>query len=261
MRALSGPHFFVPPHSGPLVKTPSLPWPLPALAAWALAWGLFAALRAAGSEPGPAAAVSALAGAALAQTVHQPWRRWIVALGFPLSAVALGLAASVPPWAWALAALPLLVAYPLRAWRDAPFYPTAADALQGLDAHVTLAPGAHVLDAGCGMGHGLQALRAVWPEAALHGVEWSRPLAWIARARCPWAQVSRGDMWAGDWSQLDLLYLFQRPESMPRAAEKARREMRAGSWFVSLEFEVPGWQPQAQLQAPGKRKVWVYRIS
>ena len=26
-------------------------------------------------------------------------------------------------------------------------------------------------------------------------------------------------------------------------AEKARREMRAGSWFVSLEFEVPGWQP------------------
>lgn len=242
------------------MKVLSLPWPLPALAAWALAWGLFAGLRAAGAGSLAAAAVATLAGAVLALTVQLPWRRGIVAAGFPLSAIALGVAAGVPPWAWALAALPLLVAYPLRAWRDAPFYPTAPDALEGLDRHIALVPGARVLDAGCGLGHGLQALRAVWPQAQLQGVEWSRPLAWLAQRRCPWAQITRGDMWAGDWSQLELLYLFQRPESMPRAADKARREMRAGSWLVSLEFEIVGWTPLAQLQSAGRRKVWVYRI-
>lgn len=238
-----------------------LPWPLPALAAWALAWALFVALQAAGCGAALAAALAAMAAAALAMTVALPWRRWIMAGGFPLSALALGVAAGVPAWAWALAAVPLLLAYPLRAWRDAPFFPTAGDALKGLDRRISLAPGARVLDAGCGLGHGLQALRTVWPKADLQGVEWSRPLALLAARRCPWARIARGDMWAGDWSQLDLLYLFQRPESMPRAAAKARAEMPSGSWLVSLEFPVPGWREHALVQVPGRRCVWLYRIS
>jgi trans-aconitate methyltransferase len=113
-----------------------------------------------------------------------------------------------------------------------------------------------VLDAGCGLGHGLAALRRVWPQAQLEGVEWSRPLAWWAVWRHPQARVRRGDMWAASWEGLDALYVFQRPESMPRVLEKARREM-PGAWLVSLEFEAPGLQPVARL---GARPLWVYRI-
>ena len=40
-----------------------------------------------------------------------------------------------------------------------------------------------LLDAGCGLGHGLQALRMLWPQAELHGVEWSPLLAWAAAWR------------------------------------------------------------------------------
>jgi len=155
----------------------------------------------------------------------------------------------------------LLLLYPLRAWRDAPFFPTPALALRGLDGALGTPAPHSVLDAGCGAGHGLHALAALWPQAALHGVEWSRPLALLARWRCPRAQVRRGDLWADDWGAYDLVYLFQRPESMPRAAAKAGAEMRPGTWLVSLEFAVPGWPPHACLQQAGGRPVWVYRMA
>lgn len=234
------------------------PWPLPALASWAALWAACTAMRVAGIDGALAMGLATAAGVWLALAWPERWRRWIIAAGFPLSALALGL--SMPAWGWAVAVLPLVAAYPLRAWRDAPFYPTAPDALAGLPERLPLPDGARVLDAGCGLGHGLQALHAAWPQARIEGVEWSRPLALLAGWRCPWARVRRGDLWADDWSGVDLLYLFQRPESMPRAAQKARAEMRRGAWLVSLDFAVPGWRERAVIDEPGRRRVWVYRV-
>jgi SAM-dependent methyltransferase len=245
---------------GPLSRPLSrpLPWPLPALLAWGGGWLVWALAGALGL-PGWAALLPALAAStALAWRCTGRWRRLLAAGGYPLSVLAWSHAA-LPAWAWALAVLPLLVLYPLRAWRDAPFFPTPRGGLQGLQPLIDPPP-RHVLDAGCGAGHGLQALAALWPQAQVQGVEWSRPLAWLARWRCPQAQVHRGDMWAQRWDAVDLLYLFQRPETMPRAAAKAQAEMRPGAWLVSLEFPVPGWRPEACLDAPQRRTVWVYRV-
>ena len=102
--------------------------------------------------------------------------------------------------------------------------------------HERLRPGEHVLDAGCGLGHGLQALRLAYPQAQLHGIEWSWPLRAVCAVRCPWARVRQGDIWKADWSGYDMVYVFQRPESMARAAAKARAELRPGAWLVSLDF-------------------------
>jgi SAM-dependent methyltransferase len=239
------------------------PWPLPALLAWLLAWACFVAAGAAGVPAAAAFALALVAGAAPAAAAAGAWRRVLVAGGFPLSALALGAAPSLPAWSWLLAALPLLLAYPLRAWRDAPFYPTPAASLAGLDRVVTLPQGGagrRVLDAGCGLGHSLQALHVLWPRAQLHGLEWSRPLAWAAARRCRFARVARGDMWAASWAGFDLVYLFQRPESMARAMAKAEREMAAGSWLVSLEFPVPARAALARLGVDGARPLWVYRV-
>ena len=175
----------------------------------------------------------------------------------PLSALGLGLGQALPAWVWLLALLPLLLAYPLRAWRDAPFFPTPRDALRGLDGVVGKPK--RVLDAGCGLGHGLAALRRLLPGAELHGVEWSLPLALAARLRCRWARVRRGDLWAGSWAGYDLVYVFQRPESMARVFDKARRELGPQGWLASLEFPVPGQPPAACLQGAGRRPLWIYR--
>ena len=233
-----------------------LPWPAPALIAWAGAWALHALLL---PRAGPLAAL--LAGCALGTLASlwgtRWWRRVLIALGFPLS-LALAGAAALPAWAWLIPLALLLAVYPLNAWRDAPLCPTPAGALQGLETLAPLPPEARVLDAGCGLGDGLRALRQAYPQARLDGLERSWPLRWLCALRCPWARVRQGDIWLADWSSYQLVYLFQRPESMTRALVKAG-EMAPGSWLVSLEFPLPGVAPQAQWPVrEGGRMVWVY---
>lgn len=237
--------------------TLSLVWPVPALLVWGGAWLLFV-----GGQrwlPWWAAAGWAVVfsiGASLWGGTW--WRRALLALGFPLSFAVL-VAGSLPGWGWLLLLGGLLLVYPLNAWRDAPVFPTPAGALDGLAQVLPLPAGARVLDAGCGLGHGLCALHQAWPQVQLHGVEWSWVLRWIGALRCPWARVRQGDMWAIDWSGYDLVYLFQRPESMTRAAVKSLTEMSDGAWLVSLNFPLDDVQPTHCLPLPDGRHVYAYR--
>ena len=234
-------------------------WPLPALLAWAAAWALYWVLGQAGVSALLALLAACALGMGLSLFGNSWWRRTMIAAGFPL-ALAISGAAVVPAWGWLLLVGLLALIYPLHAWRDAPLFPTPPDALRLLGANAPLPPGALVLDAGCGLGHGLMALRTAYPEAQLHGIEWSWPLrAWCA-VRCPWARVRRGDIWRADWSPYALVYMFQRPESMPRAVKKASAEMRPGSWLVSLEFEAGELAPQVVLKVPDGRPLWLYRV-
>ena len=242
-------------------RLPALRWPLPALLAWAAGWVvMLALLRTDAAAPAPAVAAGLAVAALPALVAATFWRRVIIAGGFPVSLLAAGIGGAIPAWAWLLPLAALALAYPVTAWRDAPMFPTPRDALAGLDRHIALPPSASVLDAGCGLGHGLRALRAVWPQARVAGVEWSWPLALATRLRCPWARVARGDMWRGSWAGHDLVYLFQRPESMARALAKADAEMRPGSWVVSLEFEAAGRTPQARMALASGRPIWIYRV-
>lgn len=226
-----------------------IPWPLPALLAWAGGWAAAIAAGQFGLAGGWPLALGVACATVLALPNQGHWRRLIAALGFPLSVLLLGGPAfGSSPAAWLLALMPVALLYPMRAWRDAPFFPTPAQALQGLASQVSPLP-LRVLDAGCGLGHGLRALRGQWPGAALEGVEWSAPMAWLAARAAPGARVTRGDMWRLSWAPYDVVYLFQRPESMPRAWHKATAEMRPGSWLVSLEFPVPDVPAHASLQA------------
>ena len=201
------------------------------------------------------------------------WRRGVVLAGLPTLMLTTAGVSAVGPWGWLGLALLLLLLYPLQAWRDAPLFPTPPEALRGLGETVTLAPGAAVLDAGSGLGHGLLALRRAFPGARLRGVESSLLLVWLSRWRL-WrrcrrepgrpleatCQVVRDDMWARSWAGFDLVYVFQRPESMRRAWDKACSEMAVGAWLVSLEFEVPDVTPTHQLRCPDGRFLWIYRL-
>ncbi|WP_342619925.1 class I SAM-dependent methyltransferase [Rhodoferax sp. GW822-FHT02A01] len=236
-------------------------WPLPAVLAWALAWFLFKAMASHGFAAGVALGAASAVGVACSLWGETWWRRLLIGAGFPLSLAILltsSGASAVPPWAWLVPLVLLLLVYPINAWRDAPVFPTPADALLELPRHAALPAGALILDAGCGAGHGLQALRTAYPDAVLHGLEWSWPLRWLSAMRCPWARVRRGNIWLADWSDYDMVYLFQRPESMTRAELKAR-EMKEGAWLVSLDFEATDLRATARYRTPGGKMVWVYR--
>ncbi len=235
-------------------------WPVPALLSWAAAWGLFIALRSAGLLPLPAFLLAALAAAGLSLFHQARWRRLIVALGFPLSLLTTGLASGLPEWLWLPPLLLLAVLYPRGTWADAPLFPTPSGALHELPAIAPLRSDSIVLDAGCGLGHGLRELHRVYPDAKLAGIEWSRLLVPLARWRCPWAKIARGDMWALDWRPYSMVYVFQRPESMARVWAKACEEMREKeAYLVSLDFEVAGQIPVACVELARGHSLWVYR--
>lgn len=240
-------------------------WPLPALLAWAAAWALFLALvRLAHVPLGIAVVLATALGACAALLGTTRWRSTFIALGFPVSLLASGLAAGVPGWVWLVPLAAVFALYPVQSWRDAPVFPTPRGALRGLASRAPLPAGASVVDAGCGLGDGLRELHAEYPQATLVGLEWSWPLVIACRVRCRWlgvpARVARADIWRADWSVHALVYVFQRPESMPRVWEKATAEMKAGTWLASLEFPVVGRTPTATFKHPDGRDVWVYAV-
>lgn len=238
---------------------PRLPWPLPAVLAWGACWLVYRLGVALVLAPATALVLATLSGVLLSLAARSWWRRAMVGAGFPLALLVSGTAV-VPGWLWLLLLLAALLIYPVKAWRDAPLFPTPPDALAALASRVVLPPAAPVLDAGCGLGHGLRALRAAYPLAELHGIEWSWPLRAWCGLRCPWARVRHGDIWQLPWRPYALVYLFQRPESMPRAVAKAGAEMAPGTWLVSLEFEARQLHPEHRLQLPDGRPLWVYRL-
>jgi hypothetical protein len=235
-------------------------WPLPALLAWVLAWAAFAGTRYAGAPSSVAMALAILLGGVLAVFGSTGWRRVFIAAGFPLSLAASGLAGDVSAWVWLLPLAGLAVLYPLNAWSDAPLFPTPAGALRGLSSQAALPAGAVVMDAGCGLGAGLTELRREYPQARIEGLEWSWPLVWLCRLRCRFAHVHRADIWTADWSRCGMVYLFQRPESMARAVEKATAELKPGAWLASLEFEAAMLEPTVRLEAVEGKPVWLYQV-
>lgn len=234
-------------------------WPLPALLVWAAAWAIFTGLRAVDAGVVLAMGLATALGAAAALLGATRWRRIFIAAGFPLSLAASGLSTGLPTWAWLLPLAALALLYPARTWRDAPLFPTPAGALRDLAKMVPLPDSARILDAGCGLGAALGELRRAYPHARLHGIEWSWPLRVVCALRCRFATVRRADIWRADWSGFDLVYLFQRPESLSRAVEKARRELRPGAWLASLEFGAAGVAPTCALTCPDGRPLWLYR--
>jgi SAM-dependent methyltransferase len=237
-----------------------LPWPLPALLIWAAAWAVFI-IASRFLKMSPFVAVLLAAGIAVAFSLRGDtrWRRIFIAWGFPLSLGASGLIGDLPAWAWLLPLALAAVVYPVHTWRDAPLFPTPADALKDLPGMVQLPDGARILDAGCGLGDGLIELHRAYPNAQLSGLEWSWPLRFACAVRTRFANVRRGDIWSADWSAYDMVYLFQRPETMSRAATKAGRELRPGAWMASLEFKVPDLAPTCTLDCPDGRRVWLYQ--
>ncbi len=237
-------------------------WPLPAMWSWLLGWLTCLALIGLGLPATAAVGAACALGVVCSLWGATWWRRLLIAAGFPVSlffALPAQGALALPAWGWLVPLVPLGLVYPLNAWRDAPLFPTPADALAALPEHAPLLEGAWILDAGCGLGHGLQAMQRAYPHAALYGIEWSWPLRMVCALRCPWAEVRQGDIWRAPWSRYDMVYLFQRPESMARAAAKAGHELRPGSWLVSLEFEAVTLKPNARYATPGGKMVWLYQ--
>lgn len=236
-------------------------WPLPALLAWSLSWCAFAILSAWWVDDAWALVFATLLSLVLSALGSTLWRRCLIVLGFPLSQFLVNSSSlTMPPFAWLSLLVLIALVYPLNAWSDAPLFPTPSRALMEMPQHIALPSGARILDAGCGLGDGLKALKKAYPNAAFFGLEMSWLLRVFCALRCPWAHIRQGNIWLADWRSYDLVYMFQRPESMPKAMAKAQAELHPGAWLVSLEFEASDLVANASYVGSDTRPVWMYKV-
>lgn len=117
------------------------------------------------------------------------------------------------------------------------------------------------IDLGAGVGSVAVPLAQRLPQVMVEA--WERaPLPWAVtawRAR-PLSNmvVLRGSFWDCDLSVYDLAFAFLSPAPMPQLGEKIRREMPAGSLFVSSSFPLPGWEPESVRAIEDRRGTLLY---
>lgn len=102
------------------------------------------------------------------------------------------------------------------------------------------------MDLGCGTGTLLTHLARSRPDGNFVGVELA-PLPYLlSLLRTMFngvVNVRWGDFWVVDLAEYDVVYAYLSPAPMAALWEKARREMRPGSLFISNGFCVPGVAP------------------
>jgi SAM-dependent methyltransferase len=114
-----------------------------------------------------------------------------------------------------------------------------------------------VLDIGCGIGSFLAAFAQQRQDARLIGIE-NAPIPFaLSRLQAfkhPAITVIRGDFFAQSWAGYDLVYAFLSPTPMLDVWEKAQREMKPGSLFVSNSFDIPCVEPDRIIKVADRRQ-------
>jgi hypothetical protein len=145
-----------------------------------------------------------------------------------------------------------------------PLYLSSPQACEAIAALLPFDRPFRFVDLGCGFGGVLAALSARFPRGEFSGCEIAPLPAWFARL---WAaaagrfRAGRGDFWALDLSEYDVIYAFLSPAAMPALWEKVIREARPGTLLISNSFAVPGTDAHWQVGLGGRnRALFVWRI-
>lgn len=188
---------------------------------------------------------------------------WVpLQLGF-MPTIVLALRWPLPPWLYLAGFVVLSLLFWSSFRSQVPLYLSGRPAIHRLARWLPDASGLHVLDLGCGTGSFMDGLSRLRPDWYVHGVE-NAPLPfWMAHRRMrarPNVTLRRGDLWREPLAGHDVVYAFLSPVPMRQLWQKARREMKAGSWLVSNSFEVPGLRANATLDAGNGRTLYCYQI-
>lgn len=180
--------------------------------------------------------------------------RWWLPIQFAfVPALYLALQAALPSWIYLSAFLIMLAVYWSTFRTQVPLYLSSRKVWQALE---TLLPVQQpdrrfrFMDLGSGLG-GVQAyLSRVRPDGDYDGVE-AAPLpflwSWLRLRLRPNCRVSWGSLWESDLSRYDVVFAYLSPVPMAELWQKAQREMRPGSVFISSTFAVPEFPPQQQV--------------
>ncbi|MCA1979394.1 MAG: class I SAM-dependent methyltransferase [Thiobacillus sp.] len=192
------------------------------------------------------AIVEGLLAAMLSRKMGQP--AWWLPLHFAfLPAVYLARQADLPAWLY-LAAFSCLLLFYWSSFRTrVPLYLSDRKAWDALACMLPRERSFRFIDIGSGLGGVPLYLESRFPNGRFAGTEIA-PAPWlISRVRAAWRH-SRTEFLRRDYATLDLgdydvVFAFLSPAAMPALWTQVQRQMRTGSLFVSLSFEVTGQRP------------------
>lgn len=240
-----------------------LPPSLEALLCQALAVGVvFGALRLFAISAAGLTVAFAIGALALGCTVLRGLDRWwwpIQALFAP--AIWLTLRIDLPPGVYLAAFALLALIYGSTFRTQVPLFLSSRRVWRAVE---SLLPPARAdrplrfVDLGSGLGGLLAFLGRRRPDGSYMGFEIAPLPALLSRLRFRVlgpanVHVVWRSFWPEDLGDYDFVFAFLSPVPMPELWAKARREMRAGSVFVSCGFPVPGVEADVVLEAGDRR--------
>lgn len=176
-------------------------------------------------------------------------RWWLPIQFFFIPALVATLSLSLSPTIFLIAFLVMLVVYWSTFRTQVPLYLSSNKVWGALEGKLPAGQPFDFIDLGSGLGGVLTHLAKIHPQGCFHGVE-SAPLpfiwSWLRIKLGGYRQCSVhwGSMWDKDLSQYDVVFAYLSPVPMEALWNKARKEMRPGSLFISNTFIVPDHQPQ-----------------
>ena len=122
-----------------------------------------------------------------------------------------------------------------------------------------------VIDLGCGLGGLVAHLADARQGASVYGVE-AAPLPFLVAKMRNWARPNTkliwGDFWRRDLKEFEVVFAYLSPLAMPALWDKAQREMRPGSVFISYRFDIPGVSPSEEIVLAdlARTRLYIWRM-
>ena len=109
-----------------------------------------------------------------------------------------------------------------------------------------------LIDVGCGCGGLLSQLSKSQSKGHFFGIE-AAPIPYLlskvrVMIKTPNCTIQWGDFWKHNLAPYDVVYAYLSPVPMESLWQKARKEMRPGSLFISNSFIVPDIEPEQTIQ-------------
>jgi len=184
---------------------------------------------------------------------------WVIIQLVAPSLLFAALAIDVPLWVFPVILIGLLAVFWNVIINRVPLYLTNQKTSAKLASLLPSQDGLKFADLGSGLGGTLREIAALKPDQQFTGYE-TAPLpyvmSWVlTRLQGP-SNVSLylKSFWKCDLGQYDVLYCFLSPVPMGDLYEKAAREMKPGSLFISNSFTVPGHKPDRIVTVKDGRK-------
>jgi len=132
----------------------------------------------------------------------------------------------------------------------APYVPSDRKMVEKMVRLVNLKPGEKVVDLGSGDGRIVIEFAKAGADA--HGYEISPFLVWISRFKAQKegfgskTKFSKKNFWKEDFSEFDVIAMYQVSYVMNRLEKKLLDELKPGARVVCNAFKFPSWEPHVE---------------